>query len=437
MPATLWSKTAIAAPERPALEGELCADVCIVGAGVSGVAAACFLASGGASVVLVEADRIGSGAVGKSSGFVNAGLWVPPSEIVAAIGETHGRRLIDTLGDAPRRVFELIGRLGLECDAENRGTLQCAPDAAAFDDLKARLAGWIGKPGDLTLADAEETARLTGSTLYRGALVDRRAGVLQPLSYVRALAQAAERAGAFVFETSLAQGFERVRERWRVTTPRGVVTAKWLLVTTEAHMIGTRFGLAREYVPMPFFNVATRRLTADERAAVMPAGQPIVDLRKVVSACRFDAAGRLVIGSIGEVTGPDGAINRRWALRKTGRLFLALRDVGIEHAWAGRIGVTGNHMPTVHAIGENAYALGGYNGRGIAAGTVFAEEISRVILGMLDEQDLPVPVTRPEKARLPAVRGTLLRAGAAAFHLADARRRPAAISGAPPRPPRA
>lgn len=421
MSATLWSKTAIASPDRPALEGERRADICIVGAGVSGVAAGYFLASSGASVVLIEADRVGSGAAGKSSGFVNAGLWVPPSDIIKAIGETYGPRLIDLLGDAPRRLFELIDRLGLECDAENRGTLQCAPDDAAFSDLKDRLAGWTGRAGDLKLVDADEAAKLTGSTIYRGALVDYRAGVLQPLSFVRSLAHAAEGAGAAIFENSLARAFEWVRDRWRVATPRGIVTAKWLLITTEAHMIGARFGLAREYVPMPFFNVATRKLTADERAAVMPAGQPIVDLRKVVSSYRFDAHGRLVVGSIGEMSGLDGGINRRWALRKIGRLFPMLRNVGIDYAWSGCIGLTDNHMPTVHVIGRNAYALGGYNGRGIAAGMVLAEEIAKVILGERKEQDLPVPVTTPKATRLPAIRGKVLRAGAAAFHVMDAR----------------
>jgi glycine/D-amino acid oxidase-like deaminating enzyme len=189
-------------------------------------------------------------------------------------------------------------------------------------------------------------------------------------------------------------------------------------------MIGQHFGLVGEYVPMPYFNVATRKLTADEMAVVMPAGQPIVDLRKVVSSYRFDAHQRLVVGSIGEVSGPDGAINRQWVSRKITRLFPTLRNVSIEYAWAGRIGVTDNHMPTVHAIGKNAFALGGYNGRGIAAGTVFAEAIANVIAGKLQEHDLPVPVTKPRGAtKLPAIRGKALRAGAAAFHMIDARKR--------------
>lgn len=420
MTATLWSETAVAARSRPSLEESRSADICVVGAGVGGVAASYFLAAGGASVILLEADRIGSGAVGKSSGFANAGLWVPPSDIIKAIGEVYGPRLIEILGAAPRKTFELINRLGLECDARHDGTLQCAPDEAAFADLKERLAASTSPAGDLRLVEAEETARLTGTTVYRGALVDYRAGVLHPLSFVRSFAEAAEKAGTTIYEKSTAIRFEYAGDRWTISTERGSVSAKWLLVASEAHTIGAHFGLLREYVPMPYFNAATRPLTSAERAAVMPANQPIVDLRKVVSSYRFDAHNRLVVGSIGEVASLDGIINRTWIARKIARLFPRIRNIEIEFAWAGIIGVTNNHMPTVHRIGRHAYALGGYNGRGIAAGTVLGETLSQVILGRPQEADLPVPVTEPGVARMAGLRGKGLRAGAAAFHMIDA-----------------
>jgi glycine/D-amino acid oxidase-like deaminating enzyme len=418
---TLWSETATAARNRPPLEASRSADICVIGAGVGGVAASYFLAAGGASVVLLEADRIGSGAVGKSSGFVNAGLWVPPSDIIKAIGEVYGPRLIATLAAAPRKTFNLISELGLECDARHDGTLQCAPDQEAFDDLKDRLAASTGMAGELKLVGAEETARLTGTTAYRGALVDYRAGVLQPLSFVRSFARAAEQAGVTIHEKSSAVKFDHAGGRWTISTERGSVSARWLLVATEAHTVGAHFGLLREYVPMPYFNAATRPLTYQEKAVVMPAGQPIVDLRKVVSSYRFDAHHRLIVGSIGEMAGLDGAINRDWMARKIARLFPALRGIEMEYAWVGMIGVTNDHMPTVHRIGRQAYALGGYNGRGIAAGAVLGELLARVILGHLPESGLPVPVTEPGVARLAGLRGKALRAGAAAYHMVDAR----------------
>ena len=421
MAATLWSETAVAPRNQPSLEEGRSADICVVGGGVGGVAASYFLAAGGASVILLEADRIGSGAAGKSSGFANAGLWVPPSDIIKAIGASYGARLIGMLGAAPRKTFDLINTLGLECDAKHAGTLQCAPDEAAFNDLRERLAASSSPASELKLVEADETARLTGTTAYRGALVDYRAGVMQPLSYVRSLAVAAEKAGATIYEKSTAVRFDYANDRWTVSTEQGSVSAKWLLVASEAHMIGRHFGLRREYVPMPYFNAATRPLTRAEKAAVMPAGQPIVDLRKVVSSFRFDAHDRLVAGSIGEVASLDGVINRNWIARKIARLFPRLRGIEMEFAWAGTIGVTNNHMPTVHHIGRHAYALGGYNGRGLAAGTVLAEMLSQVVLGRLQEADLPVPVTEPGIARLAGLRGKALRSAAAAFHLIDAR----------------
>jgi sarcosine oxidase len=277
---TLWSETAVRPRNQPSLQVSRSADICVVGRGVGGVAAGYFLAAGGASVILLEADRIGSGAVGKSSGFANAGLWVPPSDIIKAIGEAYGPRLIETLGAAPRKTFDLINTLGLECDVSHAGTLQCAPDEAVFNNLKERLAASSSPASELKLVEAEETARLTGTTAYRGALVDYRAGVLQPLSYVRSLAAAAEKAGALIYEKSTAIRFDYARDRWTVSTERGSVSSKWLLVASEAHTIGAHFGLLREYVPMPYFNAATRPLTSAERGAVMPADHPIVDLAR-------------------------------------------------------------------------------------------------------------------------------------------------------------
>ena len=415
----LWQATGIPPRPKPSLDGRQTVDVCVVGGGVGGTASAYFMSRSGATVILLEADRIGSGAAGKSSGFVNAGLWAPPERIFKAIGEIYGARLIALLGEAPRKTFDLIRRLGLECEANNSGTLQCAPDDLAFADLKARFASWDSQLGDIRLADAAETAQLTGTSAYRGALIDYRAGVLQPLSYVRSLARAAESAGATIYENSLADAFRFSDGHWHIRTKYGGVSARSLLITTEAYTIGSMFGLAREHVPMPYFNAAIRPLTASERSKVMPAGQPIVDLRKVVSSYRFDSQGRLIVGSIGELAGLDGAVNRQWVSRKIARLFPTLRGVEVEHAWTGRIGVTKNHMPTIHRLGPQAYALGGYNGRGIAAATVLAELLSDVIMGRMPKEDLPVPLTDPSIARMRMARSGGIRVGAATFHLMD------------------
>lgn len=422
MNVALWSETAVPSAGRPALSGDLTADVVIIGAGVGGLSTAYHLAASGVSVIVLEAHRVGSGAVGKSSGFLNAGLWVPPSAIHKAIGETYGQRLIELLSRAPGDTFKFISDLNLSCDAQRAGTLQCAPDEAGFQDLSERLSGLGTAGGALRLADAAETAQLTGTKIYRGAMIDSRAGVLQPLSYVRSLAAAAEVAGTRIFETSTATRFNHEASGWEVGTNAGSIRARAMLIATEANMIGAHFGLRAEYVPMPYFNAATRRLTAQEKAAVMPAGQPIVDLRKVVSSYRFDAHDRLVVGSVGELSGPDGLVNRDWIARKVTRLFPSLRGIPLEFAWTGIIGITDTHMPTIHRLSPNGYALGGYNGRGIAAGTVFGKLMAELFTGRLAEADLPVPVTAPQSARFTATRGKAFRAGAAAFHFLDARR---------------
>src|SRR3569623_1935245 len=110
----LWERSAPPAPPAPSLRGDVKADVAIVGAGFTGLSAALHLAEGGAKVVVLEAAEIGFGGSGRNVGLVNAGLWVMPDEIPAVLGDTYGPRVLELLGCAPRVVFDLIARHGID-----------------------------------------------------------------------------------------------------------------------------------------------------------------------------------------------------------------------------------------------------------------------------------------------------------------------------------
>src|SRR5687767_1142997 len=106
--AALWHATAPPAPLTVPLPGSRHVDVLIVGAGVTGLAAALELAKQRVACAVLEAGVIGSGAIGRSSGFVNAGMWIPPEKIRNILGEERGNHLLKVLGEAPGRVFSTI-----------------------------------------------------------------------------------------------------------------------------------------------------------------------------------------------------------------------------------------------------------------------------------------------------------------------------------------
>jgi len=141
----------------------------------------------------------------------------------------------------------------------------------------------------------------------------------------------------------------------------------------------------------------------------------------VLSSFRFDRAGRLVVGSVGALKGTGAPVHRAWAKRTLRRLFPQIGDVRFEAEWYGLIGMTEDNLPRFHKLGRNVLSFCGYNGRGIAPGTVFGRALSALILGKLSEQDLPLPVTVPAKPAFRTAKEIFYEVGAQIAHLTDAR----------------
>lgn len=412
----LWEATAIPAPDCPAMEGDQDADVAIVGAGVTGLSAALTLADLGMRVAVVEAGIVGGGAAGRSSGLVNAGMWIPPSQIQQTLGLMYGSRLLDVLGEAPKAVFRLIERYKIDCDPVRKGTLQCAVGAGGLKAIEERAETWRAIGADVELLDRGQTKTRTGSDFYAGALMDNRTGMLQPLSYVRGLADAALNVGARVFNKTCVSSFAQKAGRWQLKTTDGVVKCEKVLIATDTYALTNAFGLKQEFANLPYFNVATAPLSASQLAAVLPSQQAFIDTRKILSSFRLDREGRLIVGSIGTLTGWGRSIHADWAKRAIVKVFPALRGIELQYGWYGSIGITTTHMPAIHRPAQNVFAVGGYNGRGIAAGTVFGEMIGKVMAGEMNELELPVPISDVEPSKFSALREVGFEWGARCTH---------------------
>ena len=261
----LWEASAPAAPDTRALTGSVAVDVAVIGGGFIGSSAALHLAQGGASVAVLEAHDIGFGASGRNVGLVNAGMWVMPAELVNQLGPVLGNRLLDALGDGPSLVFDLIAQHDIDCEAVRTGTLHCAVGRRGADEVAERCRQWLERSAPVDVLSAEQTARLTGTRAYSAALLDRRAGTVQPLAYVRGLAGAALRKGADFYTQTRVTIAERVADSWRLTAASGAeLTAKWVIVATDVYTgaNGPWPRVGTQQIFLPYFNVATAPLRA-------------------------------------------------------------------------------------------------------------------------------------------------------------------------------
>ncbi len=398
---SLWSVTACAAPATLALTESLSTEVVVVGAGYTGLSAAVHLAEAGRSVVVLESAAVGERASGLNGGQVIAGVKHDPDQLLEMFGEARGAQYVRTAGSAPQVVFALITRLGIHCDATSTGWLQPAASAEALPALSARAAQWRQRGAPVEAVSADAMQRLTGSARYCGGLFDARGGTVQPLSYVRGLAQALLRLGGRLFTSSPALRLVRSATGYRVETPRGSVSASQVIVATNAYTGTLNPQLRRSVVAVPSFQVATAPIPQTLRGQILPGGQAASDTCRLLRYFRTDVSGRLVMGTRGSFAAAPTAFTARHHYRAVREIYPQLTGLGFDYHWGGYVAMTADHLPHLHELAPGLLAGLGYNGRGIAMATVMGQLLAQRVLGMPPEE-LGFPVTAVQPIRLHA-----------------------------------
>ncbi|MEE2951858.1 MAG: FAD-dependent oxidoreductase [Pseudomonadota bacterium] len=411
----LWTDSCRERVESRPLAADADADLVVIGAGFTGSSAALEASRRGASVVLLEAETVSYGGSGRNVGLVNAGLWLPPKDVIAAMGEAAGSRLLSALGEGPRTVFERIETYGIDCEATRGGTLHLAHSPAGFAELekRCRQGNRIGAP--LRLIDAEETAKRTGSQAFHGALLDPRAGTIQPRAYATGLARAAVEAGTRLQVASPVTRIERGDGVWIVHANGHRVTAKALLLATNAYHRDLMGIETPHYVKVGYSQFATEPLSEAALERVLAGGEGCWDTALVMSSFRLDKAGRMIIGGVGNAAGLGAPIHANWARRKLRSLFPELGDLTFEYGWQGFIAMTGDHIPKLIEFGPSAYAAFGYSGRGIAPGTVIGTTAAEALLENRPEA-IPLPVQTRHSEGFRSLRGAWYELGATVNH---------------------
>lgn len=378
-PPSYYAASANAAPQRRQLQERVDTDVCVIGAGYTGLSTALFLAERGYRVVVLEAARVGYGASGRNGGqIVNS-----YSRDLDTIERSTGTREAGLIGamafEGARIIRERIERYAIACDLKDGG-LFAALTAKQMKHLEAQKALWERYGYQhLELLDADAVQREVATNRYVGAMLDRQGGHIHPLNLALGEAAAVESLGGRIHEHSPAIRIER-GSRPTVHTPEGQARADFIVVAGNAYLGNLVPELAAKSMPCGSQVIATEPLPEEIAHALLPHDYCVEDCNYLLDYYRLSADRRLIYGG-GVVYGARDPADVTAIIRpKMLATFPQLRETKIEFAWTGNFLLTLSRLPQVGRLGDNIYYSQGCSGHGVTythlAGKVLAEAIS-------------------------------------------------------------
>ena len=363
-------------------------DVAILGGGYTGLSAARALAGRGAQVAVLEAQTIGWGASSRNGGMVLTGLKLGVEALVARYGVALTQRLYAASLAAIDYVERLIASERIDCDFERCGHLEVASKPSHYE-AAARAVDVVARVCDrhLRLVPRLQLDTEIGSTAYFGGVIDDSSGGLNPARFVAGLARAALDAGALIHEGArvgrITPGSERGSTGFRLSTTRGPVFARDVVIATSGYTSPTTPALRRRIIPIGSFIIATDPLPDAVARAVSPRNRMIFDTRHFLHYYRLSADHRLLFGGRAAFF-PETArtIQRSAAIldRDMRAVFPQVRSARVQYAWGGTLDFCFDTMPHVGRL-DGLYHAVGYAGHGVAMATYLGAQVAALIGG--------------------------------------------------------
>ncbi|MEO0750752.1 MAG: FAD-binding oxidoreductase [Pseudomonadota bacterium] len=385
-PPSWYAATATPPGPYPALEGDVTADVCVIGAGFTGLSAALHLAEAGRRVVVLEAQRVGFGASGRNGGQLGSGQRMDQHYVEKLVGREDADRLWAMAEETKALVKALVAKHKIECHLKP-GIAHMAfrpsevAEEHAYADFLAERYGY----DHLEKLDHGAAQAICPSPKYVGGAIDRTAGHLHPLAYAFGLALAAEGAGAQIFETTEVTGIDGGAPSM-VRTARGSVRAEHVVLACNGYLGGLNGDVAARVMPINNFVVATEPLGADS-AKVLTQDVAVADSRFVVNYFRLSHDTRLLFGG-GETYGYRFPADIAALVRKPmTEIFPHLSDVRIDYAWGGTLAITMKRLPYLKRLAPNMLSASGYSGHGVGNATHAGKLMADAICGETDGFD--------------------------------------------------
>jgi glycine/D-amino acid oxidase-like deaminating enzyme len=290
-----------------------------------------------------------------------------------------------------------------------------AHNARGQADLRSREEQWKRRGAPVELLTGKACQDATGTQEITCALLDLRAGTINPMAYTSGLAEAVTRLGGQRYDHSPVQKLQRQGDRWCVLTEHGAVLAEQVVIASNAYTEGEWTELRRHFFPGYYYQVASAPLTDDAAKQILPGGQGSWDTRQVLSSIRRDADGRLLLGSLGNGNQKPAWFLKAWADRVQQHYFPYLKKVEWECTWTGCIAFTPDHLLRMFEPAPGLVAVTGYNGRGNTTGTVVGKAFADYLCTG-NANALPIPFADMHPLSAISLRSSLYEAGFSLYH---------------------
>lgn len=377
-PQSYYAASANPVPQRPALQSETETDVCIIGAGYTGLSTALFLLENGFKVSIVEAAKVGFGASGRNGGQIVNSYSRDIDVIERTVGPKQAQLMGQMAFEGGRIIRERIAKYDIKCDLKDGGVFAAfTPKQMKHLEAQKKLWERFGHT-QLEIMDAQRIREVVKTENYIGGMLDMSGGHIHPLNLALGEAAAVESLGGVIYEQSPAVRIERGANPV-VHTPEGRVKAKFIVVAGNAYLGNLVPELAAKTMPCGSQVVATEPLREEVAKSLLPQDYCVEDCNYLLDYFRLTGDRRLIYGG-GVVYGAKDPANIEAMIRPMMlKTFPQLKNVKIDYAWTGNFLLTLSRLPQVGRIGDNIYYSQGCSGHGVTythlAGKILAEAL--------------------------------------------------------------
>ncbi len=372
-------------PQQPTLTGEITADVCIIGGGMTGFNAAIELRKRGFEVVVLESGRLSWGASGRNGGMCLVGYCLGLHEVDDTYGPEWGRQLWDLSCESLDIVRERIREFNIDCEFQ-QNYIELAIKPGHEEELRAYQALMESRYDYNSVAwwDSEKIQEVTTASCYIGGLFDANSAHMHPLNYTLGLARAAMDMGVKVFEHSAAKKLVKGQPN-QVRTEQGCVKAKQVLLACNAYLEGLHRKAESTTLPVVSYIGVTEPL--GDRQPISN-NMAMSDLKNSLDYFRPTADGRILFGGVNHPFNGEYKDSKERVRQRMLKVFPQLDDVKMEYHWGGLFSVTREYMPQIEHLGNDIYTAHGYTGHGVSLTNIAGRVVAEAMAGNAERFDV-------------------------------------------------